>query len=82
LLGFQYEIRKNIFLTAKGNILNYCGNIENYIDKKQWSDNNNYLLGYGFTAGYLSFLGPLEFTFMRDETNHTFNFYVNMGYLF
>ncbi|MFN6359005.1 MAG: patatin-like phospholipase family protein [Bacteroidota bacterium] len=82
LLGFQYEIRKNIFLTAKGNILNYSGNIENYIDKKQWSDNNNYLLGYGFTAGYLSFLGPLEFTFMRDETNHTFNFYVNMGYLF
>ncbi len=82
LIGLQYELRKNVFVTTKGNILNYSGYIENYIDKKQWSANSNYLIGYGVTAGYLSFMGPLELTLMRDETNQTINFYVNMGYLF
>ncbi len=81
-LGAQYEVRKSIFLTGKINLLNYNNRIEDFLKEKEWLKESNYLLGYGLTAGYLSFLGPLEVTIMRNETSNVMNFYVNMGFLF
>lgn len=81
-LGLQYEVRKNIFVTGRGNLINYNDKVESFIKKDEWIQETNYLLGYGLTAGYLSFLGPIELTIMRNETANLMNFYVNMGFLF
>ena len=42
----------------------------------------NFLFGYGVTASYNSFIGPLELSFMSSNINPGMTVFLNMGYWF
>jgi hypothetical protein len=42
----------------------------------------NFLLGYGVTASYESFIGPLELSFMGSNINPGMMIFLNLGYWF
>ena len=45
-------------------------------------NSNNLLCGYGLTAGYDSFIGPVEITLMGSNINPQPMVFVNIGYSF
>ena len=42
----------------------------------------NFLVGYGITASYNSFIGPLEFSVMSSNINRGMMIFLNLGYWF
>jgi len=42
----------------------------------------NFLFGYGVTAGYDSFIGPLELSLMSSNLNPGLMLFLNLGYWF
>jgi NTE family protein len=42
----------------------------------------NFLFGYGLTAGYDSFIGPLEISFMSSNINAGMMVFLNLGFWF
>jgi len=42
----------------------------------------NFLVGYGVTAGYNSFIGPLEISVMSSNINPGLMVFLNLGYWF
>ena len=45
-------------------------------------DPANTMFGYGLTASYNSFIGPVEFTVMGSNWNPGASFFVNVGFSF
>ncbi len=41
---------------------------------------NNIMFGYGLTAGYNSFIGPVEFSVMGSNINTSASFFINIGF--
>ncbi len=81
-LGYQYALYKNLFLTPKilGGV--FTNNVSDFVLTNAVLNSKNQLLSYAISAGYNSFLGPLDFTIMRNTQLKTLEFYVNLGHTF
>ncbi len=81
-INFQYEVIKNIFITPKVNGMIYAELIDGLTDLYSIQKTNKYVIGYGISLGYLSFLGPIEFTLMQNVPLKNYSLYVNIGHTF
>ncbi len=74
-LGLRYEIFKNIFLSARAGAGKVCGDYTHLLN-----DADQYILGYGISAGARTPIGPVEFI-MMDSTSETgvMEWYVLIG---
>ncbi len=78
MLGFQYEPVKNFYGIARANIgiYDFAGKETSTLNKQ------NFLSGYGLTAGYDSGIGPITISIMySDQVDRLFG-YVNIGFHF
>ena len=75
-LKLQYNVYKNLYLTMRAD----AGSDE--YDFSQVFKPANYLCGYGLTASYNSFIGPVELTLMGSNVNSGPMVFVNIGYTF
>ncbi|MCO4291769.1 patatin-like phospholipase family protein [Solitalea sp. MAHUQ-68] len=78
LIGYQYEIYKNVFLTGKFNVGYYNFN-GTFLDDLT---NGNWLSGYGVALGMKSAFGPLELVVMRCDQKGGASVSVNLGFHF
>lgn len=56
------------------------GNLE--ATSKDLTDISNAMFGYGLTASYNSFIGPIELTVMSSNVNPSVSFFINIGFSF
>ncbi len=75
-LKLQYNVYKKLYLTLRTDF----GAVEEYRD--DLFDIKNSMIGYGATASYESFIGPIEFTIMSSNVNPSVSFFVNIGFSF
>lgn len=81
-LSLQYEFLPNTYLIGEYNLstfkeYNYFSNTPNYTPPKIWKD---YFQGYGLTIGYLSPIGPIEFSVSRNNDLNDFIYLFSIGY--
>lgn len=74
--GIQVEVFKNFFIAPRCNFARIKDSAADVI-----GGSINTVYGYGITAGYLGFLGPLQFTVARGS-NDKFYYYFNLGFVF
>ncbi|MFC2107788.1 BamA/TamA family outer membrane protein, partial [Bacteroidota bacterium] len=75
-LKLQYNPVKNIYLTLRSD----AGANELYLEDIVKSE--NFMIGYGLTTGYESFIGPIELTFMGSNQNPSLSIFVKLGFEF
>jgi len=75
-LKLQYNLYKNIYLTARTDVG------ADVIEFKDLVKSSSLMCGYGITAGYSSFIGPVEVTLMGSNMNPSPMLFVNIGYTF
>ena len=75
-LKLQYNMWKKIYLNLRAD----AGGNEKDFD--QLFAGKNFLVGYGITAGYDSFIGPLEISIMSSNINPGLMLFLNLGYWF
>ena len=75
-LKLQYNVYNNLYLTMRAD----AGTDQ--IEFQDIFNSNNLLCGYGLTAGYDSFIGPVEITLMGSNINPQPMVFVNIGYSF
>ena len=75
-MKLQYNVYKKIFLTLRSD-LGATG-----LTVSDVFDHSNTLFGYGLTASYNSFIGPVEFTVMGSNINPSASFFINIGFSF
>jgi len=75
-LHMQYNVYKKIYLTFRTDF----GAVE--MTQEDLIDPKNTLFGYGVTASYDSFIGPVEFTVMGSNVNAFPSFFLNIGFSF
>ena len=75
-LKLQYNYYKKLFLTLKSDV----GAATE--DVNQLFNPANFLCGYGLTAGYDSFIGPIELSVMGSNINPGPTFFINLGFWF
>jgi NTE family protein len=75
-MKLQYNFYKKLYLT----FLVDAGSIDE--DLKHVYQPENFILGYGATASYDSFIGPLELTFMGSNINSKPMLFLNLGFWF
>jgi len=75
-MKLQYNFYKKLYLT----LLLDAGSID--IDFKEVYQPKNYIIGYGATVGYNSFIGPLELTIMGSNLNSKPMLFLNLGFWF
>jgi len=75
-LKLQYNVYKKLYLTLRSDFGSVEQSIEEVIDMK------NSMFGYGVTASYNSFIGPVEFSVMGSNVNPTPSFFINIGFSF
>lgn len=75
-LKLQYNVYNKLYLSLKADI----GANEDYISNMV--DPANTLFGYGVTASYNSFIGPVELSFMGSNVNSSPMIYLNVGFWF
>ena len=80
--AIQHEFYKNAYVIPKLSGAFFHNTISKIITSSALLQSENYVLGYGLGFGYLSFLGPLDFTIMRSPQANNFAFYVNLGHNF
>jgi hypothetical protein len=51
-------------------------------ERKELFNMKNAMMGYGLTASYDSFIGPVEFTVMGSNINSSVGFFLNVGFIF
>jgi len=70
----QYEVIKDVYVIARAD----AG-----INTMEFDQLNNFdktMFGYGLTASYNSFIGPVEVTMMGSNINEGVSFFVNIGF--
>ena len=72
----QYEIFPDIYAITKFNIGSMQDNFLNIFHT------DNLIGGYGFTLGYNSFIGPIEFTIHKGIEKYGLLGFVNIGFWF
>jgi len=75
-LKLQYNIFKKNYITLRTDI---GGN--NY-DLDELFKSRNFMVGYGLTYSYNSFIGPIELTFMGSNVNSGPMLFLNLGFWF
>lgn len=75
-LHLQYNIYQKIYLTLRTDIGAVEESLEDMVDP------NKTMLGFGATASYDSFVGPIEFSIMGSNINPFPSFFVNIGFSF
>jgi NTE family protein len=75
-LKLQYNVWEKIYLTLRTDM----GNLE--ATSKDLTDISNAMFGYGLTASYNSFIGPIELTVMSSNVNPSVSFFINIGFSF
>ena len=70
----QYEVIKDIYLSARAD-----GGINSF-EFYQMNNFDELMFGYGLTASYRSYIGPIEFTMMGSNINPGVSFFVNIGF--
>ncbi len=75
-LKVQYNIYKKLYLTYRTDV-----GLTEY-DFNDFLNIENIMLGYGITASYDSFIGPVEFTLMGSNLNPSLSIFVNIGFSF
>ena len=73
-MKLQYELMDKIYLIARADV----GINANVFE--QLNNMDNTMFGYGLTASYNSFIGPVEFTIMGSNINPDPTFFVNIGF--
>jgi NTE family protein len=72
----QYNFYKKLYVT----FLTDAGSID--IDFDEFYQPENYIIGYGGTVSYDSFIGPLEVTLMGSNLNSKPMLFLNLGFWF
>lgn len=75
-MKIQYNVFKNLYLTARSDIGSNQMELEDLVRPE------NIMFGYGLTAGYDSFIGPIEVTFMGSNMNSSIGLFFNVGFDF
>ena len=75
-VGYQHAFTNNLFLTAKVNGLYY-----DFIKSNYRNNPVSRGIGYSLTAGYKTFLGPIETSLMYSDLNKKILPYFNIGYV-
>jgi NTE family protein len=75
-LKLQCNVYNKLYLTLRAD----AGGNESKFD--QLFAGGNFLFGYGVTAGYDSFIGPLELSLMSSNLNPGLMLFLNLGYWF
>jgi NTE family protein len=75
-MKIQYNLFKNLYLTARSDIGSNQMELEDLIKSE------NIMFGYGLTTGYDSFIGPIEVTFMGSNINPSLGIFFNVGFYF
>ena len=75
-MKLQYNFYKKLYLT----FLLDAGSIDNHFEDVYVPE--NYIIGYGATISYDSFIGPLELTFMGSNLNSNPMLFLNLGFWF
>ena len=70
----QYEVIKNVYVIARAD----AG--INTMELYQLTDFDKTMFGYGLTASYNSYIGPIELTMMGSNINSGVSFFVNVGF--
>jgi NTE family protein len=76
-LGYQHELYDKLFLTWRSNAMVY-----NYVPRKNLEANPKFLSGHALTVGYLTAIGPIEFSAMYGDQAGKLRAYVNIGLQF
>lgn len=75
-LKLQYNVYEKIYVILRSDLGASEDLLENLVKPE------NTLFGYGITAAYNSFVGPVEFTVMGSNINPSVSFFVNIGFSF
>ncbi len=75
-LKLQYNLMKNLFLTVRSDFG------ANELDYQDLVKSENFMFGYGLTAGYKSYIGPIEVTLMSSNINSGASLYFSLGFDF
>jgi len=75
-LKLQYNVYKKLYLTFRSDVGATTNIIEDIIDPSYT------MFGYGLTASYDSFIGPVEFTVMGSNINPSLSVFANIGFNF
>jgi NTE family protein len=75
-LKLQYNVFRKIYVTVRSD----AGGAE--VDFSSLFEPRNFLIGYGATAGYDSFIGPIEVSLMGSNLNSGVMLFVNLGFWF
>lgn len=75
-LKVQYNVYEKLYLTLRSDF----GATSSYFDNLL--DPESQMFGYGLTASYDSFVGPVEFSVMGSNLNPSFSVFVNIGFNF
>lgn len=75
--GYQHELFNNLFIIGKVNALWYDFIDDNFI----LNNSSGRGVGCSLTAGYRTFLGPIEASLMYSDMTHLIQPYFNIGYI-
>ncbi|NOY49339.1 MAG: hypothetical protein GXO88_02045 [Chlorobi bacterium] len=75
-MKLQYQLFKKIYVLGRLDMGINGTNISQVVDMK------NAMFGYGVTASYDSYIGPVELTVMGSNINPSLSFFVNVGFWF
>jgi NTE family protein len=75
-LDLQMRALDKVYFILKTNLGNMEDNLSNLFDPTR------IIKGYGITAGYNSFIGPIDFTLSGSDYNHTLIGYARIGFYF
>ncbi|NQU35039.1 MAG: patatin-like phospholipase family protein [Bacteroidetes bacterium] len=75
-LKLQYNVYEKLYLTLRSDV----GATESFVEDV--FDPANTMVGYGLTASYNSFIGPVEFSVMGSNLNPSVAFFVSIGFNF
>lgn len=75
-LGLQYHPGKKLFITSSLSVAAELGGIHPF------TDDSDFLLGYGVDVDYMSLMGPLKFSFSRSTLLRRNRYFISLGYIF
>jgi len=75
-LKLQYDVYRKLFLTLRTDV----GAVT--MEAADLFNSRSFLCGYGLTAGYDSFIGPIELSVMGSNINSGPLFFINIGFWF
>ncbi|MBB2149877.1 patatin-like phospholipase family protein [Pedobacter gandavensis] len=79
-LALQYNLRGNLYLTPQVNLAWENGGLNPF----KVAVNNDYLFGYGAKLGYMSFIGPINFSIAKTNgfDRNPWRMYLSIGFKF